>query len=448
MLPLAGSNPLPWADPMTTALAVARASEGGFAFLHSSLRTRYSGRYSLLAWNPVEEIRDPGTPTLATRLTTSQPCFTNAWFGALAYELRHETETLTPAAPGAFGFANVHFFRPRHLLVWDHETRTLHDAGVVRVTLPLRGGGKGGGQPAHDTDANGHNAQIDLSTLSSNLTRAEYFAAVENLREAILSGRLYQANLTRKCSGRFTQTPDAPSLFARLCEVSPAPYSALLRLDDTWILSSSPERFLTMDESGKATTRPIKGSCARADNSDEDARLAAALQASPKDRAENLMIVDLMRNDFSRGAIPGSVRVEELCALDIYATVHHLSSTVNAQRRADVTPLDFTRHCFPPGSMTGAPKIAAMEHCTKLEQIERGIYSGALGWFGGDGSLDLSVVIRTLIVRGRDFEFQVGGGIVADSTPEGEWRETVTKARGICAALGFTAESLVESSVF
>ncbi|MBV8940042.1 MAG: anthranilate synthase component I family protein, partial [Alphaproteobacteria bacterium] len=236
--------------------------------------------------------------------------------------------------------------------------------------------------------------------------------------------------------GRLTAPPDALSLFERLCEASPAPYSACLKLGDAAVLSSSPERFLTLDAQGRLETRPIKGSAPRHIDVAEDARLRAALAASAKDRAENLMIVDLMRNDFSRVCLPGSVQVSGLYDVSSFATIHHMASVVTGRVRPERGALDALCACFPPGSMTGAPKLRAMEIAARLEKMARGAYSGALGWFGGDGTMDLSVIIRTLIVQGGRFEFQVGGGVVADSTAEGEWRETMVKAEGIRRALG------------
>src|SRR5262249_45812905 len=155
------------------------------------------------------------------------------------------------------------------------------------------------------------------------------------------------------------------------------------------------------------------------------------LAASEKDRAENLMIVDLMRNDLARSCEPGSVHAGQLFEVSSYATLHHMASTITGQKRQGLSTLDAVRHCFPPGSMTGAPKHRAMQWCLAHEGVQRGVYSGALGWFGGDGSCDLSVVIRTLVVQGNRFEFQAGGGIVADSEPLAEWRELLAKTRGI-----------------
>ena len=156
------------------------------------------------------------------------------------------------------------------------------------------------------------------------------------------------------------------------------------------------------------------------------------------------MIVDLMRNDLSRGSIPGSVKADALFEVTTHATIHHMSSTVSAQRRPDCSTLDVITHCFPPGSMTGAPKIRAMNICSELERQARGIYSGAIGWLAGDGACELSVVIRTLVLHGDRFEFQVGGGIVADSTPQRELDELNEKARGILAALNLPAGALAD----
>jgi para-aminobenzoate synthetase len=276
------------------------------------------------------------------------------------------------------------------------------------------------------------------------MTKAEYLTRVQHILDAINRGDLYQANLTRKFYGSFATVPCPARLFMRLAHVSPAPYSALLKFGNRAIVSSSPERFLQLGEDGQVEARPIKGSAPRAADAGEDKDIRDALANNPKDRAENLMIVDLMRNDLARGCVIGSVRTEALFEVTTYATVHHMSSTISGQRRPDVTPLELVAQCFPPGSMTGAPKIHAMKLCSALEPRARGIYSGAIGWFGGDGAADLSVVIRTLVVDGERFEFQVGGGIVADSTPEGEWRETLTKARGLAAALHIPIEQLAE----
>ncbi len=200
--------------------------------------------------------------------------------------------------------------------------------------------------------------------------------------------------------------------------------------------------FLKIDADGRMAARPIKGTAPRHADPAQDEASREALAASGKDRAENLMIVDLMRNDFSRSSIPGSVKAERLFEVTSHTGIHHMASTVTGQKAPGLSTLEAIMHCFPPGSMTGAPKITAMNLCSALEQDARGVYGGAIGWLGGDGSAELSVVIRTLIVSGDRFEFQVGGGIVSDSAPQREWMETMDKSRGILKALGLPPEAI------
>lgn len=396
---------LPWVEPLAFAHA-AQARGEDFALLYSGLRTSYSGQCSFLACEPQE--------SLCTE--TFVPLPDGLWFGYMGYGLKDSLERLPPDEPWGFALPHLRMTRFATVYRFDHDTKTLTCHG--RHTLaPMAG----------------KETAPHVLRLSSNMTRAEYLAHVARLRDAIHAGELYQANLTRKFYGEFASAPDALALFARLAAISPAPYAAFLKLGDAHILSSSPERFVKIDK-GAITARPIKGSAARASDPAELAR-------SIKDRAENLMIVDLMRNDFARSCAPGSVTVEGLYEVDSFTTVHHMASTVNGHLNPGVEAMDAVTACFPPGSMTGAPKIRAMEWCTRLERNARGVYGGALGWMTRD-SCDLSVVIRTLIVQGARFEFQVGGGIVADSEPEKEWEETLVKAEAIRHALGLEAETL------
>jgi anthranilate/para-aminobenzoate synthase component I len=281
-----------------------------------------------------------------------------------------------------------------------------------------------------------------IESLHSNMSRAEYLAHAGAIIARIHAGDLYQANLTRKFGGTFAAAPDGFSLFCRLCELSPGAYSAYLRCGDTHIISSSPELFLSIDAAGRMLSEPIKGSAPRGASQSADLALRRSLEESGKDRAENLMIVDLMRHDFSRVCEPGSVQVPALFTVTSHASIHHLSSRIVGKKRRDCTTLAALQACFPPGSMTGAPKIRAMEQCSAAERDARGVYSGAIGWLGGDGSAHLSVVIRTLLVEGRRFEFQAGGGVVADSTPEAELSELLDKTRGIAELLGISRAAL------
>ena len=238
-------------------------------------------------------------------------------------------------------------------------------------------------------------------------------------------------------SQRF-ETPlnEAPwTLYQRLRTRNAAPFAAYLDFPDAPILSASPERFLRVSAAGHVETRPIKGTRPRGLGPEHDAALGRALTESTKDRAENLMIVDLLRNDLSRVCRPGTVRVPELFALERYATVHHLVSTVVGDLNTGVDALGLLRAAFPGGSITGAPKLRAMEIIAELEPSQRGVYCGSIGYWSLTGELDTSIAIRTATVRNGRVYFSAGGGIVADSVPEQEYRETLDKARGLIDAL-------------
>ncbi len=293
-------------------------------------------------------------------------------------------------------------------------------------------------QPA----AKAHEARprADIALVESEPSGAAYEAAVAATVRRIRAGDLYQANLARAWSGRLNEG-DAPfAAFERLAAKSPAPFAAYLRLPDLALVSQSPERFLSIDGDGVTVrTEPIKGTRPRGATPGEDAALAAALAASPKDRAENLMIVDLMRHDLARVCDPGSVSVEELCALRSFPAVHHLVSRVRGRLRAGADAADLLAAAFPPGSVTGAPKLAAMAEIAAREPFARGPWCGTLFWAGFDGAFDSSVLIRTACLaadeRGWRWRVLAGAGIVADSDPAAERRETETKVAPLLRAL-------------
>jgi para-aminobenzoate synthetase component 1 len=247
------------------------------------------------------------------------------------------------------------------------------------------------------------------------------------IQQEIAAGELYQANLTHRLAARFSG--DAWRLYEALRARSPAPFAAFVGLPELTIVGSSPEGFLRLDADGAVETRPIKGTRPRGETAADDARLFEELRSSEKERAENAMIVDLMRNDLGRVCAPGSVEVPELFAIERYATLFQMVSTVRGRLRPGRDRVDLLRAAFPPGSMTGAPKIAAMQLLARLEPVRRGVYSGALGYLDARGGADLCVVIRTLLCRGRQAWLHVGGGIVLDSDPRAEWEETLAKAR-------------------
>ncbi|MDB5494871.1 MAG: para-aminobenzoate synthetase component, partial [Phenylobacterium sp.] len=271
---------------------------------------------------------------------------------------------------------------------------------------------------------------------------AAYEAAVAQVTGRIAAGEIFQANIARRWQGRLPGEARPVDLLARLAGTSPAPFAAYLRLEDRAVVSNSPERFLQVRRDGQALiarTEPIKGTAPRGQGAQEDAANAAALLASEKDRAENLMIFDLMRNDLARVCVAGEVRTPELFRVASFANVHHLVSTVTGRLAPDRTAIDLLRAAFPPGSITGAPKVQAMKVIAGLE-APRGPFFGAMFQLGCDGSLDSSVLIRTAaFVREKDgwaVEARAGAGIVADSDPRLERRETEAKISALAAALG------------
>jgi len=268
--------------------------------------------------------------------------------------------------------------------------------------------------------------------LLSNFSRDGYLRAVQRAIDYIHAGDCFQVNLSQRLLAPARLPP--LDLYGRLRERNPAPFAGYLDLGDFVIASASPERFLKVTD-GNVETRPIKGTRPRGTTPEEDEVRRRELLASPKDRAENVMIVDLLRNDLGRVCAYGSVRVEAVCRLETYRYVHHLVSEVRGRLRPGLGPVDLLRAAFPGGSVTGAPKVRAMEIIAELEPTSRGPYCGCLGYIGFDGSMDTNLLIRTFTAGRGWVQFPVGGGIVADSTPEGEYAETLHKAEGLLRAL-------------
>ncbi len=278
-------------------------------------------------------------------------------------------------------------------------------------------------------------------SIAANLAYPAYREVFGKVQQYLLEGDCYQVNLSRQYQAQ--ASGDAFAAYLELRKTSPAPYSAFLDLPHMQVLSASPERFIRVQR-GHVETRPIKGTRPRSNDAETDRRLAEDLRHHPKDRAENLMIVDLLRNDLGRSCIPGSVRVPQLFAVESYSHVHHLVSAVEGQLAARHDALDVLHDCFPGGSITGAPKKRAMEIIAQLEPHRRGIYCGAIGYVGFDGNMDTSIAIRTLVYHyeGNEMERRkgtircwAGGGLVADSRCDQEYQETLDKAAAMLAVL-------------
>lgn len=268
--------------------------------------------------------------------------------------------------------------------------------------------------------------------IRSNFSRSGYATAFDKVQNYLRQGDCYQVNLAQRYAAR--ATGDALSAYLELRQLSPAPYSAFLSLPQAQILCASPECFLQL-RAGRVETRPIKGTRPRGKDAQSDAAIAQELQHSTKDRAENLMIVDLLRNDLGKSCVPGSVRTPKLFEVESFAQVHHLVSTITGQLAPGEDALSLLANCFPGGSVTGAPKRRAMQIIEQLEPHRRGVYCGSIGYVGFDGNMDSNISIRTLIYSNAEIRFWAGGGIVADSEVQAEHQETLDKAAGMLALL-------------
>jgi para-aminobenzoate synthetase component I len=405
---------LPWAEPFAAALALRH--EPGLVLLESMPGYGELGARSYLAARPAEVATD-GMRAVG-RLGGDW------WAGWLSHDLGREIETLPVEARDDLGLPPLALGRYDTWLEWDHERQ------VVRV--------HGDGDATHLLRALEHPAVAgpvheSLGGWESSLPRADYERAVRRAMDYIRAGDVFQVNLSQRLSAGWTGDPFA--LYGRLRATSPAPFMALVRLGGADVISASPERFLSR-HGQRIETRPIKGTRPRAAGRAEDRRRALALRSSAKDRAENVMIVDLARNDLGRVAAFGSVTVRELCALESHPGLHHLVSTIDARLRPGVSVADVVRATFPPGSVTGAPKIRALEIIEELEPVRRGPYCGAIGCFSPGGDIDLSVAIRTFVAAHGHLHLHVGGAVVADSDPALEWRETMHKAARLLEAAG------------
>lgn len=409
---------LPWYEPLALASAIDNIDED-FVLLYSALLTKYSGRYSYLGYSAIKSI----TNLLDLELALKQ----ERWFGYLSYEMLYGEEYDLQHYIKMPKVLMVQFV---YVIVFDHQNKfcTLisnqQDPYIPKPQIIP-------------------NSNVAVEKLYSNMSKDEYCSNIAKTLEAIKRGDFYQANITRKFYGTLSKGFHAFGIFAELCIQNPAPYAAFLKLGKYRVLSSSPEMFIRLNSDGYAENNLIKGTSARFANKEQDELSRLTLQNSKKDQSENIMIVDLMRNDFTKGSYTDSITVSELYKIYSYATVHHALSTVKSKKLPDISSFQFIKNCFPAGSITGAPKIQVMKWCAQIEKWRRGIYSGSIGWFNDDGSADLSVVIRTLILEDDKFEFQVGGGIVYESTPENEWQETLMKAQAIAKVLNLDMSELV-----
>ena len=446
------------------------ADEPHSFFLDSGMDAPRLGRYSFVGSQPFLIFRSKGTnlqiywgdrieqrsgnPFGALREILnrfqSQPLPGNLPFiggvGYLGYPLRCFIEELPATAHDDLKLPDCYFAFYDVIVAFDHLSNQVYlcqsDAGDSYTNRhqqqveKLRSILQSENHPSHlHSEAfKFHAPHFTKSPIRSNFSKTDYLSTVQRAKAYIASGDIYQVNLSQRLSTLIDLPP--PELYARLRQLSPVPYSAYLHCGDFHILSASPERFLHFSPSSRTVeTRPIKGTRPRGLTPELDRKLAIELLHSEKDLAELLMIVDLERNDLGRVCEIASIHVPERVALESYSNIHHLVATVRGTLRRDADRIDLLKSCFPGGSITGAPKIRAMELIDELEPTDRGVYTGAIGYFGFDGTMDLNIAIRTCILKEGRAYFHVGGGIVADSEPEAEYQETLDKASSWMAVL-------------
>lgn len=383
--------------------------------------TRHAGGRS-------EVVGDDPFAVLEQELDGGSP--SDQWFGYFGYACRPDL----PARPDTL-MPDAVWMRPSHIHFYDH-----HDRKAGEADRDPAGGASGGASPSQRASREGlaepagppPQGDADLSI------PVTYAAAFQAVQSHLHAGNSYEVNLTHRITTASTLTP--ADAYLRLRAVNPAPYAGFLQHDvpgaEAWLLSSSPERYALVTDDRILETKPIKGTTPRGSTPDEDEQARTHLATDPKFRAENLMIVDLLRNDLSMVCEVGSVDVPVLMDVESYASVHQLVSTVRGRLRDDVSTVEALRALFPAGSMTGAPKLRTMEIIDEVEETPRGAYAGAFGWVSGDGRADLGVVIRTLLTTGDgSYTLGTGGGITVRSDVAEEYAETRWKAARLLRAI-------------
>ena len=359
--------------------------------------------------------------------------FVGGWFVYLGYEMAGEVESSLALPPNRTGMPDAIAHRCHGAIIVFHDPedpardRTLAVAESATVLALIK-------SRIDQTPVRANsNVSGELGRLGEE-DPERYKESVERIHEYLLAGDVFQVNISRSWTGSFEMPIDVVALYRSLSYSNPAPFAGMLRWRDSVMLSSSPERLVQI-KNGEIQTRPIAGTRPRGDNVERDRALSNELIGDSKERAEHIMLIDLERNDLGRVCKPGTVEVDELMVVESYAHVHHIVSNVRGELLPNASPVDAIRAVFPGGTITGCPKVRCMEIIAELEQEGRGFYTGSMGYLGRDGSMDLNILIRSMLVQGMGFTFRTGGGIVADSVAEQEVRETRDKARGMLMAV-------------
>lgn len=399
---------------------------GSLVLLESQSKSHKASRYTLLAAQAKATITAYGNK-IEVREGEKKTCFNaNPWealavfrqkqddylFGYLGYDLKNYNEHLTSFNNDETGAPDLFFMVPSVLFKIDAQGGEME---VIKGSVP------------NNTTQNKEAEPIKIGAIQSSVGYQEYITIVNRIKDDIYEGDYYELNYTHPLCANFSGSPY--QLYGKMRQLGPGPFGAYLKIDDLGICCFSPERFLRK-AGKKLLSQPIKGTIKSVASQTQDAVLKAKLQQSEKERAENLMIVDLVRNDLSRVSRAGTVHVNNLYEIQSFANVHQMVSTISAVSAED-NPVEIIKACFPMGSMTGAPKVKVMQAIEAYENYKRGIYSGAIGYFTPDDDFDFNVVIRTAILKGRKLYFPVGGAITADSDPESEWQESLLKAESL-----------------
>lgn len=455
---------LPAPDPMDVFQRLSARSH--CLFLDSALRHNELGRFSFVTADPFDFLTFPSDSHdslkhLEDRLNllpanhlNHLPPFQGGAAGLLSYDLGQSLERLPATRHDEFSVPALAVGLYDVVVAFDHQVerawiisqglpalkkdeRARRAAGRLSDFLrwlhaPIMTPKSAAAKPVPTSALAPQFAAGEFNGLTSTFSATTYRRAVEQIVEYIHAGDLFQANFAQRLL--FPAHDASLDLYLRLRKRNPSTFAAFFDLGDFQIVSASPERFIRIRDR-QVETRPIKGTRGRSQHPVADLFVADDLRQSEKDRAENVMIVDLMRNDLSRVCDPESVQVSQLCDIEVYEYVQHLVSAIRANLRPEATPIDLIRATFPGGSITGAPKVRAMEIIAELEPTARGPYCGSLGYIGFDGTLDLSILIRTITAGKGWWQFPVGGGIVAQSDPQDEYKETWHKAEGMLRSI-------------
>ncbi|MDF1517904.1 MAG: aminodeoxychorismate synthase component I [Lutibacter sp.] len=385
---------------------------------------KYSNFDAVLAVDAVSKI-ETSYENAFSQLKKYQSEVNDFIFGYLSYDLKNDVENLTSSNFDGLHFPDLFFFQPKKLFFINQNTVEIKYISAFENEI------KTDLQQIQQKPTTSNQQPITNIKIKLRIHKDDYHKKLNTLLKHIHRGDIYEANF---CQEFYSENSviDPVEVYQNLNEISKPPFATFLKLNNNYLLSASPERYLKKDGE-RLISQPIKGTEKRATIKAADEKLIAALENNQKERAENIMIVDLVRNDFSRFAAKGSVKVDELCKVYTFKQVHHLISTVSCSVKKDLHPVDLIKNTFPMGSMTGAPKISAMKIIEELEETKRGLYSGAVGYFTPNGDFDFNVIIRSILYNTtkKYVSYSVGGAITAKSIPEKEYEECLLKAKAM-----------------